>query len=143
MLKSEFISKVSGIPWKNRACTFEAADCWGLVVLFYRYVLGKEIHHSAGYESGEDFITCFKDEVVFWRLTPTFSDGCIFIAYYGSQQAHVGLIVNGMALHSRGESGHVRADPVRMIQKLYTKVEFYTYADDRDSARAGIAEGAS
>ena len=130
MLKSEFISKVIGIPWSNRACTFEAADCWGLVVLYYRHVAGKEIHHYAGYESGNDFITCFSEEVVFWRRSPTFTAECLFIAYYGNQQAHVGLILDGMALHSRGENGHVRADPVRIIQKLYTKVEFYTYAAD-------------
>lgn len=134
MLKHEFVKRVDGLPWANRACSFKAVDCWGLIVLFYRHVLKIEVHHAEGYESGADFITCFTDEVVFWRQVPAFREDGIFVAYYGSQQAHVGLIIDGMALHSRGENGHVRIDPVRMIQKLYTRVEFYEYANYRDSA---------
>lgn len=139
MLKSEFIEKVTGVPWVDRSCTFEAMDCWGLVVLYYRHVLGIEIHHAADYESGSDFLTCFEEEVVFWRDTEIFTDGGIFIAYYGAQPVHVGLIVDGMALHSRGECGHVRADNIRTIKKLFTRVEFKSYADYSNSARAGAA----
>lgn len=139
MLKSEFIEKATGVPWVDRACTFEAMDCWGLVVLYYRHVLGIEIHHAADYESGSDFLTCFEEEVIFWRDTEIFTDGGIFIAYYGAQPVHVGLIVDGMALHSRGECGHVRADNIRTIKKLFTRVEFKAYADYSNSARAGAA----
>lgn len=35
---SDFISKVIGVPWANRACSFEKVDCWGLCVLYYRHV---------------------------------------------------------------------------------------------------------
>lgn len=139
MLKSEFIEKVTGVSWVDRACTFEAMDCWGLVVLYYRHVLGIEIHHAADYESGSDFLTCFEEEVIFWRDTDIFTDGGIFIAYYGAQPVHVGLIVDGMALHSRGECGHVRSDNIRTIKKLFTRVEFKAYADYSNSARAGAA----
>ena len=59
MTRNEFINKMIGKPWKNRACTLEACDCWGLVVLYFRYVLGTEIHHDAGYESYHDFVTCY------------------------------------------------------------------------------------
>lgn len=139
MRKSEFIEKVTGVPWADRACTFEAMDCWGLVVLYYRHVLSIEIHHTQDYESGRDFMSCFAEEVIFWNDTEIFHDGGIFIAYYGAQPVHVGLTVNGMALHSRGECGHVRADSIRTIKKLFTKVEFKTYAGHSDSARTGAA----
>lgn len=139
MHKSEFIERVTGVPWTDRACTFEAMDCWGLVVLYYRHVLGIEIHHTQDYESGHDFLTCFDEEVSFWDDTDTFRDGGIFIAYYGAQPVHVGLTVDGMALHSRGECGHVRADSIRTIKKLFTRVEFKTYAGHSDSARTGAA----
>lgn len=139
MRKSEFIERVTGVPWADRACTFEAMDCWGLVVLYYRHVLGIEIHHTEDYESGSDFMTCFQEEVMFWDDTEIFRDGCIFIAYYGAQPVHVGLTVDGMALHSRGECGHVRADSIRTIKKLFTRLEFKTYAGHSDSARTGAA----
>lgn len=140
MLKSEFLEMVIGIPWHNRACTFEAADCWGLVTLYYRNVLGIELHHSPDYEAGEDFMTCFESEVVYWRAVEKFSDGDIFIAYYGAQPVHVGLIVDGRALHSRGENGNVRSDQIRTIQKLFTKTEFLRYAGNRNTESAGAAE---
>lgn len=139
MLKSDFIKKVTGVPWLDRACTFEAMDCWGLVVLYYRHVLGIEIHHAQDYESGSDFLTCFEEEVIFWRDTEIFTDGGIFIAYYGAQPVHVGLTVDGMAFHSRGECGHVRADNMRTIKKLFTRVEFKSYANHPDSTSSGAA----
>ncbi|SFA94816.1 NlpC/P60 family protein [Citrobacter amalonaticus] len=139
MSKDDFLSRVTGIPWQNRACSFKAADCWGLVVLYYRYVLGIEIHQTADYESGSDFLTCYDSDVVFWRRTESFSDDGIFVAWIGSNPVHVGLIVDGRALHSRGENGHVRPDAIRTIQKLFTKVEFYCYAGNRNPASARAA----
>lgn len=139
MSKDDFLSRVTGIPWKNRACSFEAADCWGLVVLYYRHVLGIEIHQTTDYESGDDFLTCYDGDVVFWLRTESFSDEGIFVAWIGSNPVHVGLIVDGRALHSRGENGHVRSDAIRTIQKLFTKVEFYSYAGNRNPASARAA----
>ncbi|MFP2164070.1 NlpC/P60 family protein [Enterobacter ludwigii] len=141
MHREEFISRIEGVPWSNRACSFDAADCWGLVVMYYRHVLGIEVHQTADYESGRDFMTCYDADVVFWQRSETFFDEGIFVAWVGSQPVHVGLILEGRALHSRGENGHVRFDAIRTIQKLFTRVEFYQYAGNRNSARPGDAEG--
>ncbi|WP_240023962.1 NlpC/P60 family protein [Serratia marcescens] len=139
MQKTEFIQRMIGIPWADRACAFDACDCWGLVVLYYRHVLGIELHHSAGYEAGEDFLTCYWDEVVFWHSTDTPYDDCVFVGYVGDRAEHIGLIVDGAALHSRGEGGGVRHDRLRVIERMFTKVEYLTHADYRDSTctRAG------
>lgn len=141
MHREEFISRIEGVPWSNRACSFDAADCWGLVVMYYRHVLGIEVHQTADYESGRDFMTCYDADVVFWQRSETFCNEGIFVAWVGSQPVHVGLILGGLALHSRGENGHVRFDAIRTIQKLFTRVEFYQYAGNRNSARPGDAEG--
>ncbi|WP_324284768.1 NlpC/P60 family protein [Enterobacter ludwigii] len=141
MHRDEFISRIEGVPWSNRACSFDAADCWGLVVMYYRHVLGIEVHQTADYESGRDFMTCYDADVVFWQRSETFCNEGIFVAWVGSQPVHVGLILGGLALHSRGENGHVRFDAIRTIQKLFTRVEFYQYAGNRNSARPGDAEG--
>ncbi len=117
-----------GVPWANRACSFAAADCWGLIVLYYRHVLGVEIHQAPGYESDSDFHTCYEGGIVCWRQQSVPDDNCMFVAYVGSRPVHVGLIVDRQALHSRGESGAVRLDKLRTLQKIFTKVEFYSYA---------------
>lgn len=139
MSRDEFLSRINGVPWRNRACSFEAVDCWALVVLYYRHVLGIEVHQTPGYESGSDFMTCYESDIVFWRRAETFVDNAMFVAWVGGYPVHVGLIIDGRALHSRGENGHVRSDAIRTIQKLFTRVEFYTYADNRNSAGAGAA----
>lgn len=140
MHKQEFITAMTGKPWRDRACTFDAADCWGLVVLFYRYVADIEVHQTPDYEAGSDFRTCFAGDVEFWSLTGNPVDGGIFVAYYGNEPKHVGLVIDGQAFHSRGENGHVRFDKLRTVEKLFTKVEYYRYAVNRSPARAGVAE---
>ncbi|MBM7346227.1 hypothetical protein JOE09_005293, partial [Pantoea coffeiphila] len=35
---SDFARAMIGVPWANRACSWQACDCWGLVVLYYRHV---------------------------------------------------------------------------------------------------------
>ncbi|KFC12270.1 phage protein [Trabulsiella guamensis ATCC 49490] len=139
MFKDEFIDLVIGIPWVNRACSFEEADCWGLVLLYYRHVLGIEISQSPDYENGSDFSVCYGTDAVYWLQTETFTEGGIFVAWIGSRPVHVGLVIDGHVLHSRGENGHVRKDAIRTIQKLFTKVEFYRYAGDRNTAGARAA----
>lgn len=125
---SGFARAMIGVPWANRACSWQSCDCWGLVVLYYRHVVCVEIHHSPGYEAASDFRTCFSEEVVFWQPVPAPQEGGIFIGYDGNQQAHVGLIIDGRALHSRGENGAVRSDRLSAVEKVFTKLEYMIYA---------------
>ncbi len=81
MDKSDFIKAVIGKPWANRSCTFGAMDCWALVVLYYRHVLGIELHQTADYEAGADFFTCYQGDVVFWRKVDKPVEGGIFVGY--------------------------------------------------------------
>ncbi|WP_042562401.1 NlpC/P60 family protein [Yersinia rochesterensis] len=139
MNKTEFIKRMIGIPWANRACDFECCDCWGLVVLYYRHVLGREIHSKNGYESKSEFLTCFKEEVVYWRKASLPVNDGIFVGYVGKRPEHVGLIIDGQALHSRGENGAVRMDRLRIIEKTFTRLEFFEYATNRDPASTRLA----
>lgn len=125
--EEEFIRKMIGVPWANRSCTFDAVDCWGLCVLYYRHVLGIELHQTPDYEAGENFFTCYESDVVFWQRSDVPVNGGIFVAYTGSAPAHVGLIVNHRALHSRGEGGGVRIDSLLVLQRAFTRLEYFLY----------------
>nr|WP_318357693.1 NlpC/P60 family protein [Enterobacter sp.] len=124
---SDFIARMIGVPWSNRACSFERVDCWGLVVLYYRHVLNIELHQTTDYEAGEDFFTCYQGDVLFWRPVDKPLEGGIFVGYRGLQPVHVGLVLNRLVLHSRGENGSVRMDSLLVIQRAFTKVEFFEY----------------
>lgn len=129
MTREEFIHRMLDVPWSNRACTFNSCDCWGLVALYYRHVLRTEIHHDAGYESDRDFFTCYQGEVKFWQRIDYPIDDGVFIGYIGNQPVHIGLVVDGQALHSRGENGGVRLDRLIVLEKKFTRLEFMRYAN--------------
>lgn len=140
MQKAEFIERMKNVPWADRACSFDACDCWGLVVLYYRHVLGTELYHLPGYETGADFLTCYRGEVEFWQSCRQPVENGIFVAYAGDR-AHVGLILDGAALHSRGEGGGVMHTRLRVIESMFSRVEYLTYAGHRNTARTGAAQG--
>ncbi len=127
---SDFIKQMIGVPWANRSCSFEKVDCWGLVVLYFRHVLSTELHQTPDYEAGDDFFTCYKGDVTFWRPVSKPIEGGIFVGYQGSQPAHVGLVLNRQALHARGEGGSVRIDSLLVIQRAFTRVEYFEYGHD-------------
>lgn len=129
MNKTDFIRKVNRLPWANRACSFDAVDCWGLIVLFFRHVKGIEIHQTADYESGADFITCYEGDRVFWQPGARV-DGHIAVFYRGEHPDHIGVVIDGSrCLHSRGEGEGVRIDPLPVLERAFTRTEFLQYGD--------------
>lgn len=128
MTQDEFIRLVIGKPWANRACSFDGMDCWALVVLYYRHVLGLELHHIAGYESGAEFITCYEQEYAHWRLVHAALPGCIAVFYRGEVPAHIGVMTSPVkCLHARGEFGFVRSDNPLALLKVYSRVEYMVH----------------
>lgn len=125
MNQIEFIGRVNGKPWVNRACCFEQMDCWGLVALYYRHVLGLELHHMPGYEARSDFVTCYEQEVAAWRQISSPAVGCIAVFYYGNTPEHIGVMIEPTkCLHARRDSGFVRIDNIMPLERAYSKVEY-------------------
>ncbi|ARU94549.1 NlpC/P60 family protein [Tatumella citrea] len=130
MTNDEFIRRVIGRPWANRACSFSQMDCWGLVVLYYRHVLNKELHHIPGYESESDFVTCYMQERAHWQKVIYLVKGCLAVFYRGEYPSHVGVMISpGKCLHSRGEQGFVRIDSPLTLTKVYQRVEYLKYGE--------------
>lgn len=132
-----FAQQMLGKPWVDRACSYDFVDCWGLVVMYFRRVNGINIHHDDGYSSGLSFATCYSSEVCFWRPEEHAVPGGIFVSFTGSNPTHVGLVYpGGKILHARQNSA-VRFDRIRTLEKLSTRVEWFTYAGDKHSEGSG------
>ncbi|AZS56814.1 NlpC/P60 family protein [Pectobacterium parmentieri] len=128
MTQDEFIRRVIGKQWIDRACSFDAMDCWGLVVLYYRHVIGIEIHQTPDYEAGNDFITCYENDVNFWRQS-AHQPGSLAVFFKGENPDHVGIVLAGnKCLHSLGGGKSVSIDRLPVLQRMFTKTEFMTYA---------------
>lgn len=125
MTQSEFINQVIGRPWADRSCNFDTMDCWGLVILYYRHVMGIELHHVADYEAGSDFVTCHDSEATHWQPVGVPDSGDIAVFYHGNKPQHIGIIISpGKCLHSRGENGCVMIDNVHSMKRIYKTVEY-------------------
>lgn len=127
MKKSEFIGKAVGLPWVDRACSWHAMDCWGVVVMYFRYVYGEELPCVEGYITGSVSIADgFQSQIDSgkWKKTDSPDGDCIaFMLFKNGIASHVGVIVDGVyALHSAGNidnEGQVRCDRLETFRRFH------------------------
>lgn len=132
MNQKQFIKKILGKPWINRASSFDSADCWGLVILYYKHVLNVELPMVQGFTDNDDFNSCYQRGVDQWEEQEApYYEGLVFTCYNGDNPTHVGLYIgHGKVLHSRGSDGNegkVEIHSVRAIQSVYGKMTFHKF----------------
>lgn len=118
-----------GVPWVNRAHTLDECDCWGLVVLYYKHVMKIDIPIIDDYLNNSEFGQCFSIVIKRWVQSSSAVDDGMVVAYYGNKPVHVGILIGNKVLHSRGESSATRLDRLTVFERVYTKLEFYQYAE--------------
>lgn len=95
-----------GIPWADHGRTWDGADCWGLLVLIYRDVLGVELpHYADAYVTAADRRVCAQaiaGNRGDWVEVPAGQerryDGVLM--FEGREARHIGLVVDpGYLIH--------------------------------------------
>lgn len=124
--QSEFISRAVGIPWVKWQSSWNACDCFGLIVLYFREVLGIELGGvpqmgiAAGFERAQGWFECSQQD-----------GAACFMAWRNGSPTHCGVIVSGgMVLHSEGSEDHpgsVRLSRLIAVQRVYGDVKFYRH----------------
>lgn len=132
MDQKTFIKRIIGKPWINRSISFDAVDCWGLVVMYYRHVLGIEIPTVEGFVQKKQFKSCYSENVHLWEeIKGPITNGLVFTCYKGDIPTHVGVCVgHGKLLHSRGSvenPGKVDIHSIRSIESIYGKITFHKF----------------
>ena len=128
MTKTEFIDRWIGTPWQDRAIGPNSIDCWGLVYVYYRDVLGIELSKP---DDHIDIIDGFTNEVVNcdWIETDFAEDGIMFTAFHGDLARHCGVVVSPtMVIHSYGGNdnhGTVSINNISVIERKFGKVRFF------------------
>ena len=126
LTQSEFIARSIGIPWVRWRSDWRACDCYGLIVLYFREVLGVELGAvpqtdiASGFNSAHGWKECHQQ------------DGAVaFMAWRHGSPTHCGVIVaGGMVLHSEGSDEHpgsVRLSRLAAVQRVYGDIKFYRY----------------
>jgi len=127
MTPAEFVNRMVGKPWKRWAADFEACDCFGLLVLWYRHVLGVELGEvpqtdlATGFQASAGWEQCGQEEgATAWM---SWSDGA---------PRHCGVVLfGGVLLHCEGREdrpGSVRVTKLSAIRRMAPDVRFYRRA---------------
>jgi cell wall-associated NlpC family hydrolase len=132
MNQHEFITKIKGKPWVNRASSFDSVDCFGLIILYYKHVMGIDLPTVNGFAEKDNFIDCYNSGVKNWtQVNYPDNEGIAFTCYKGEVPTHVGLCIGkGLVLHARGGNsshGKVEIHKARAIERLYGKMTYHKF----------------
>ena len=130
----EFVNKWVGSPWSFHGTSLSGVDCWGLVVVYYRDVLGIELsNHDECEEITEGYESQLSDGN--WIEVEKPEKNTVFMSFIGSLPVHVGVCLSpSEALHSRGsvnEHGCVSVNSIHALKRTFGyKMKFYKYVVD-------------
>ena len=103
------IERFIGIPYEVHGRSYEACDCWGLVWLYHRDVLGVDLplylEESVAVDSKRyglnDLIDYEAKSEKAWRKVEEPQHGDVALVRRGLALSHVGVVApNGMLLHT-------------------------------------------
>jgi cell wall-associated NlpC family hydrolase len=108
---------------------WQCADCYGILVLYWRHVVGIELRPHPGTSSGmADGFAALGEH---WReLSGPQPGACGFMAWDGGLPRHCGVVLpGGELLHteaeSPGRSGGPRSTRLAAMRRLYPDLRFY------------------
>ncbi len=124
MKHHDFIKDAIGKPWVNRESGPDSYDCWGLVVAYYREVLGITIKENLDEDIQSGYLKEIQSD--HWNAD---RDGIVFMCFKSGIPAHCGLIFGHEVLHAAGweANGQTTLVPARRVQRLFKDMRIYAY----------------
>lgn len=126
MTPRDFAVRAVGMTWQRWASSWEACDCYGLVCLYFREVLGIELGAvpqtdiATGFSAAAGWAQCAREE-----------GAVAFMTWRDGAPTHCGLVLPGDALlHSDGDEtrgGSARVTRLVAMERLCPDIRFYRY----------------
>jgi len=124
MTPTEFVRLAVGIPWARGRSDWRGADCFGLVVLYFREVIGVDLGPVPMLEMPEGFAAATG-----WEECTPEPGSTGWMAWHKGAPAHCGILLPaGMLLHSDGDHGRpgaARLTRLAVMQRFYTDLRFF------------------
>jgi cell wall-associated NlpC family hydrolase len=128
---SEF-DRFVGIPYKDKGRDYDGSDCWGLLYLVYRDLLGIEIPtYSEAYKNGSDYeevARLIESRKRTWKRVedkPKKYDGILI--RYGRYNSHVGVFISRNSFIHVQEGGFSVVDDLKSHRWRDRVVGFYRH----------------
>lgn len=122
-----FAARAVGVPWVRWRSEWSGMDCFGLVVLYHRHVLGVELGDvpqtdiQSGFAAAQGWAECGPEPGV-----------TAFMAWRDGAPEHCGMLIpGGLLLHAQGSperGGSVHATRLPAMARLYPDLRFYRRA---------------
>lgn len=103
------INRSIGIPYVEHGRGYDGADCWGLVYLYYRDVLGRPVPSYVAEMEGREFRPrgiaplVVAEREAHWIETTEPQEGDVVLMRNGRHHNHVGIRLDGgRLLHADG-----------------------------------------
>lgn len=126
MTPRDFAIRAVGMPWKRWASSWEACDCFGLVCLYFREVLGVEL----GAVPKTDIASGFS-EARGWAECERGPGALAFMTWRDGAPTHCGVCLPGdVLLHSDGDEtrgGSARVTRLAAMERVCPDIRFYRY----------------
>jgi cell wall-associated NlpC family hydrolase len=123
----EFAQRAVGVPWRKWRSDFDGMDCFGLIVLYFRMVLGIDL----GPVPQTDIATGFFAAKGWTECEPE-AGATAWMAWRNGAPTHCGVVLPGsMLLHSEGSEdrpGNVRITRLAVMRRTYGDILFYRYS---------------
>ena len=117
-----------GLPWVRWRSDWQACDCYGLIVLYFREVLGIDL----GPVPQTDIASGFALASGWAECGPEPGVSC-FMAFRAGAASHCGVLLpGGRLLHSQEghpdpSTGGVRITRLEVMTRVYPDLRFYRY----------------
>jgi len=121
---SDFVTRALSLPWVRWQSSWVSVDCYGLVVLYFREVLGIELggvpqtEIVSGFADARGWIECDRN-----------AGAVAFMSWRDGAPRHCGIVLpDGMLLHAEGDEergGRVKVTRLAAMQRLFSDVRFY------------------
>ena len=124
----EFTARAVGLPWERWRSDWQACDCWGLLSMACREVLGFEIGaEPSGSVSPADVVG------MGWLECAEDSGQIALMGWIDGAPTHCAFVTNGGAtlLHSaanRQGIGQVQETRISVMRRLYPDIRIYRRA---------------
>jgi hypothetical protein len=127
------IEDMLGCPWERGSFGPDTYDCWGavheglkragctgLINVDYAFPDGIDAEFDTGRSDGR------------WSDKQPQAGNSVVLCYRGGQAVHVGLLIDGMVLHTPGnpgKPGSVVLTRLATVARMFTKLEFLEWLD--------------
>lgn len=102
----QFADRALLVPYCDGASDWSGADCWGIVELYYKHVLGIVLVDRSDISSGHEGVNLGFERTRAWSRIETPEKDCLVLMRAGGLKfGHVGVFSDGCVIHSSDKTG--------------------------------------